>query len=110
MFPVEIVLTRDSFKRRYIFFSAAKLKNAFSNRTYSVAYGDQVWSLNYVARKTVSFLLCGVFSHIAVTFSYFKNIEFNARKHVNTAHAATRSGLLSTFIAQSWNQQGSVIG
>jgi len=42
MVPVQIVLTRDSSRRRYIFFSAAKLMNAFRNMTYSVAYGDQI--------------------------------------------------------------------
>jgi len=102
MLPVEIVLTRDSIKRRYIFFSAAKLMNAFTNRKLRrLRRLNLNFKLCCKKDKTVSFLLCGAFSHIAVNFSYFKNIELYDRKHVNMAHAATRSGLLSTFIAQS---------
>jgi hypothetical protein len=102
VFPVEIVLTRDSIKRRHIFFSAAQLMNALAtgHTPSSTATKSDVQSM--LQERQHGFVSpLRLLSHIAVTFSYFKNIEFNARKHVNTAHAATRSGLLSTFIAQS---------
>jgi hypothetical protein len=56
MVPVEIVLTRDSFRRPHIFFSVAKLMNASRNRTYSVAYSHQNLSLIYTAKTTKLFL------------------------------------------------------
>jgi hypothetical protein len=57
MISVESVLTNDSSKSRYIFFSAAKRMKAFRNRTYSAGYGDQSSSSQCAANKTERFCL-----------------------------------------------------